>query len=140
MQDKGSEISRYYEIIQEVATKLQHIYPNEIKFLYRYGNFLLEIIHNEYDAIENFNKASMIFMNKMNKKGASTPINEQTIFGENSAAGIVVMACTSTTIGTIVHCNEEVESVTGYAKTDLVGKNVTLLMPRNIAKAHDKLV
>jgi PAS domain S-box-containing protein len=116
------------------------IYPNEIKFLFRYGNFLLEIIHNEFDAVESFNKAQMIFLNKMNKKGASAPVNEQSIFGENSAAGIIVMSCNSTTIGTIVHCNEEVESVTNYQKTDLVGKNVTLLMPRNIAKAHDKLV
>ena len=116
------------------------IYPNEIKFLFRYGNFLLEIIHNEFDAVESFNKAQMIFLNKMNKKGASAPVNEQSIFGENSAAGIIVMSCNSTTIGTIVHCNEEVESVTNYQKTDLVGKNVTLLMPRNIAKAHDNLV
>ena len=40
LQEKGSHISRYYEQIQDVAKKLQAIYPNEIKFFFRYGNFL----------------------------------------------------------------------------------------------------
>jgi len=40
LQEKGQQISKFYEIIQDVAVKLQAIYPNDIKFFFRYGNFL----------------------------------------------------------------------------------------------------
>lgn len=70
LQERGSDISRYYEMIQKISDKLQVIYPNEIKFLFRYGTFLLKIIHNEYDALENFRKAQTVFTNKIGKKGA----------------------------------------------------------------------
>jgi hypothetical protein len=63
-------------VIQDIAKKLLAIYPNEIKFYFGYGNFLLKIIHNEYDALENFRMASNVFAMKMAKKGNTMPINE----------------------------------------------------------------
>jgi hypothetical protein len=69
LQFRGSEISHYYETIQKISIELQKIYPDEIRFLYRYGNFLLQIIHSEYDALENFMKAQLIFASKLSKKG-----------------------------------------------------------------------
>ena len=59
-----------------MAKKLQKIYPDEIKFLFRYGNFLLKIIHNEYEALECYEKAKVIFMSRINKRGNAMPINE----------------------------------------------------------------
>ncbi|TNV87853.1 hypothetical protein FGO68_gene5771 [Halteria grandinella] len=140
LQERGSDISKNYEIIQNISERLQEIYPNEIKFLYRYGIFLLKIIHNEYDSLECFRKAQTTYVGKDNKKGAQMPVNEQTIFGENTAAGIVVISATSSKIGTIIHCNEEVESVLGFQKRDIIGSNVTVLIPRPIAKVHDRLI
>jgi PAS domain-containing protein len=119
---------------------LQSIYPDEIKFLFRYGNFLLHIIHNEYDALENFRQAQNIYQSNMSKKGNAMPINEQTIFGENSSSAIILISATSSRIGTVVHANEDVESVLGFKRQELIGKNITLIIPRPIAKAHDKLV
>jgi hypothetical protein len=54
---------------------LQSIYPDEMKFMFRYGNFLLHIVHNEYDALENFRQAQNIYQSKMSKSNAM-PINE----------------------------------------------------------------
>jgi hypothetical protein len=68
LQERGHEISKYYEQIQQISKNLQQIYPNEIKFLYRYGTFLLNIINNDYDAIVCFEKAVGIFQNKIFKK------------------------------------------------------------------------
>lgn len=76
----------------------------------------------------------------MNKKGAVLPTNEQTLFGENSASAVIIISATSTKIGTIIHTNEEVEAVLGFPKAELIGKNVTRLIPRPIAKVHDRLV
>jgi PAS domain-containing protein len=111
-----------------------------MKFMFRYGNFLLHIVHNEYDALENFRQAQNIYQSKMSKKGNATPINEQTIFGENSSSAIVLISATSTRIGTVVHANEEIESVLGFKRQELIGRNVIQIIPRPIARAHDKLI
>ena len=95
-----------------------------MKFMFRYGNFLLHIVHNEYDALENFRQAQLIYQSKMNKKGNAMPINEQTIFGENSSSAIVLISATSTRIGTVIHANEEIESVLGFKRQELIGRNV----------------
>lgn len=68
------------------------------------------------------------------------PINEQTIFGENSASAIIMISATSSKIGVVVHANEEVEHVLGFKRQELIGRNITMIIPRPIAKAHDKLI
>ena len=60
-----------YSKIQDVAQKLLKIYPNEIKFLYRYGLFLRNIVNNEYEAVNNFEKACSIFIMKVSKKNGA---------------------------------------------------------------------
>jgi hypothetical protein len=140
LQEKGSQISKYYEIIQDIQRQLVAIYPDEIKLMWRYGNFLIHIIHNEYDASENFRRAVTIFFSRISKKGNGMTANEQTIFGENSASGIIMISATSSRIGTIIHSNEEVEAVLGFKRMELIGRNITTIIPRPIAKAHDKLI
>ena len=118
---RGNEISQCYEAIQDVAKKLNKIYPDEIKFLFRYGNFLLKIIHNEYDAVECYERARMIFLSRVTKMGNVMPVNEQTTFGENSATAIILISASSTKIGQILHANEEVEEVLGFNRKDIIG-------------------
>lgn len=108
--------------------------------MWRYGNFLLHIIHNEYDAQENFRRAITIFFSRITKKGNGMTANEQTIFGENSASAIIIISATSSSIGTVIHANEELEVVLGYKRKELIGRNITMIIPRPIAKAHDKLI
>ncbi len=68
------------------------------------------------------------------------PINEQSFFGENSAAAIIIIKATSSEIGTIIHCNEEVEEVLNYKRKDLIGQNISTITPRPVAKIHDRLI
>lgn len=56
MKRRGSEISKNYLRIQDVVEKLLKIYPNEFKFLYRYGLFLMNVVNNDNDAYMNFEK------------------------------------------------------------------------------------
>jgi len=78
-----------------VANSLIKIYPSDIKFMYRYGTFLKNIVNNEYDAIQNFERAFHIYQTKVSKKAAAVPINEQTLFGENTASAMIVISATS---------------------------------------------
>lgn len=68
------------------------------------------------------------------------PINEQTTFGENSATAIILISASSTKIGHILHANEEVEEVLGFNRKEIIGQNITCIIPRPIAKAHDRLI
>ena len=106
------------------------IYPSEMKFLHRYALFLRQIVNNEFDAITLFEKTCNIFQAKIQRKAASVPNNEQTMFGENTASAIIIISATSQKIGTVVHANEELYHMFGFMPKDLVGKSVNLLMPR----------
>lgn len=123
-----------------MANKLSEIYPSEIKFLYRYGTFLLNIINNEYDAIATFEKAVNILQNKLSKKVTTAVGTEQSTFGENSAAAIVLISATSVNVGKIIHANDEIESILKYKRREIIGKNISLIMPRPIGKVHDRFI
>lgn len=40
----------------------------------------------------------------------------------------------------VIHANEELESVLGFKKKDVIGKKVDAIIPRPMAKPHDKLI
>ena len=39
-----------------------------------------------------------------------------------------------------MHANDELESVLGYKRKSVTGKNITFLMPKPIGKVHDKFI
>ncbi|CDW84462.1 pas domain s-box family protein [Stylonychia lemnae] len=138
LQERGAEISENYQKIQELANKLIQIYPLEIKFYFRYGTFLYQIINNAYDALTYFEKIYYTYHGKMSKK--AIPVNEMSIFGENSNCAIIMISATSRKTGNIIHVNDEVETILGYKKQELMHKNVSIMMPKPIAKIHDKFI
>jgi hypothetical protein len=44
--------------------------PNDLKFLFRYGLFLLNILNNEYDALELFKKLQISYEGRSGRKAA----------------------------------------------------------------------
>lgn len=55
------EITRHFMRIQDTASRLQAIFPDDVKFLYRYGLFLIKIMNNEYDGIDKFTEAQTLY-------------------------------------------------------------------------------
>jgi PAS domain S-box-containing protein len=62
------------------------------------------------------------------------------LFGENSNSAIIIISATSTNVGTIIHTNDEIEYVLGYKRREVIGKNISLIMPRPIARVHDLFI
>lgn len=62
------------------------------------------------------------------------------MFGENTASAILIIKATSSSIGTIIHSNEEIEQVLGYQRQDIIGRNINMIMPRPISIKHDLFV
>jgi len=67
---KGRKIARSYIIIQELAKQALTVYPNDIKFMFRYAHFLLKIVNDEYEAVEIFKKMQVVYEGKVSKKAA----------------------------------------------------------------------
>ncbi len=55
--------------------------------------------------------------------------NEQNIFGENTATVVCMISATSTLMGKIIHINNEIEFLLGYRPPEIIGANVSCLMP-----------
>lgn len=67
-------------------------------------------------------------------------MNELSIFGENTGAGIIVISATSKRIGTMIHANDDLEQILGFKKSDIIGKNISFIMPRPIGRVHDRFI
>lgn len=102
--------------------------------------FLMNIINNEFDALNLFIRAKMIFLSKIGSRANFNMTNEITTFGENTASAIVILSANVKKVGTVMHCNEEVENLLGYTRKELIGKNVTEIIPPALGKGHDFLI
>lgn len=140
MKRRGSEISKNYQRIQNVVEKLLKIYPNEFKFLYRYGLFLMNIVNNENDAFGNFEKIYSLFNSSIYKRSSTQQKGDTNGLGENSSSAIVIITATSTQAGEIIHANEEIGPVFGYIPREIIGMNVSILMPSVIGNYHDRFI
>ena len=43
-------------------------------------------------------------------------------------------------MGTIIHTNEEIEHLLGFKRKDLIGNNVSVMMPRAVGDSHDRFI
>jgi hypothetical protein len=124
--------------------QLTKIYPKDIKFLYRYGLFLKQVVNNEYEASLNFEKICLVYEGFISKKhqGDSQGAGggEDYEFGENSGAAIIVVSASTSEIGTIIHTSSEIKDILGYSCKELHGKNVSYIMPTPTALVHDRLI
>lgn len=43
-------------------------------------------------------------------------------------------------MGTVIHCNDEVESILGFQRKDVIGKNCSAIIPLPIGRVHDRFI
>jgi PAS domain S-box-containing protein len=55
--------------------------------------------------------------------------NEQGLFGDNTASSLFIVSTSNDNYGKIIHTNEEVEYLLGFKRKDLIGQNVSCIMP-----------
>ena len=66
------------------------IYPDDLKFHFRYGMFLFKVTNNDNEGSERFKKALDIYFNKI-AKNQDMRMTELQNFGENHESSIVVI-------------------------------------------------
>lgn len=97
-------------------------------FHFRYASFLKIVVNNDYEAQKVFDKAASIYsvlINQRQKAGVSeNNASEKIIFGENTAAAIIILSLKGEDVGRIQHTNNEVYRLIGYRRNELVGKKI----------------
>ena len=51
-----------------------------------------------------------------------------------------MISADSERVGTILHSNDDIEHILGFKRYEILGKNISCLMPRVIGKTHDKFI
>lgn len=98
----------------------------------------MRVMNNAADAIEMFRKAEQIYYIKVKKHIDKLNRSRETwMFGENSGASMIVISATLLNMGKILHANDEVETLLGYRRKELIGRNINCIMPNIIGKIHD---
>eukprot|EP00198_Chlamydomonas_reinhardtii_P005487 XP_001694823.1 predicted protein [Chlamydomonas reinhardtii] len=113
-------------------------YPNNGKLLRCYGKFLEDVKHDPATAARVYGEASrngggdaILNLDLSAIQSAADKPDFLTSMSMEDDAVIVINA-----EGTIMMCSQAVNSVFGYAKNELEGMNVSLLMPQPFSQRH----
>jgi hypothetical protein len=84
-----------------------------------------------------------VLQQKNNEGSGGSDAGEQTeltIYGENTAVSIVMLALEAERVGTIIHINDEMQRTLGYLRRNLVGMNIGIIQPSPIAAVHERIL
>ncbi|KAL4485750.1 hypothetical protein ABPG72_012290 [Tetrahymena utriculariae] len=133
----GTKITNSFETNQQVFENLQEINSNHIKTLLIYGHYLKEIVNDEQDGSRLLEKAQYIQRgNQANKQFVDV---EKLKYGENSTTSVISVSGNLNQIGIVVNTNNEIEQLLSYSKNDLMGQNISKIMPKVYGDIHDGL-
>lgn len=134
----GAKITKNVESTSEMFQKLKEINPNNIKCLQLYGNYLRDIVNDVQEGERVIERAE--YADK------STTVNKQFVdsdrlkYGENSNTCIVTCSGNHNSMGMILNVNNESTRLLGFAKNELIGKNITEIQPKIYADLHDGIM
>lgn len=135
LQSLGSKITHSFEETSAEFRKLNEINPNHIKMLQIYGNYLKDVMNDDVEGQRTLEKADYV------EKSAA--VNKQFIdndhlkYGENSNTCILTVSGNLTSIGSIKNVNNEITRILGFSKQDLIGQNISRIIPKIIGDLHD---
>lgn len=52
----------------------------------------------------------------------------------------MIISATSSEVGTILHSNNELQYLLGYKPSEIVGRNIDIIMPRPIGLIHNSMI
>ncbi|KAG2423934.1 hypothetical protein HXX76_014875 [Chlamydomonas incerta] len=140
-----SEVDKALEALEagsqrahQVYKRVLERYPNNGKLLRCYGKFLEDVKHDPVTATRVYGEASrngggdaILNLDLSAIQSAADKPEFLTSMSMEDDAVIVINA-----EGTIMMCSQAVNSVFGYAKNELEGMNVSLLMPQPFSQRH----
>mgnify|MGYP000952821047 CR=1 FL=1 len=138
LENLGTQITTSIELAEEKFQKLSQINANSVKMLMIYGNYLKEISNDEQESLRILEKADYVQKNSsVNRQFVD---NERLKYGENSNTCIVTLSAHIKSMGQIVNTNNEISRILGYAKSEVIGQNITKIQPKVFGEIHNAIL
>ena len=100
-----------------------------------YSSFLKNVANDFFNSDKLEESIKVIRKNLNASKNFSN--EERVKYGENSQTGIIIISGNLNNLGVILHCNTQVRNIIGYYMSDLIGQNISRIMPKVIGDHHD---
>lgn len=123
-------MKEYFESLLEINSNNAHI--NTL-----YGEFLIRVCHEDCQNVRFLEKASVILKNI----AESTQFNCKTDkYSDNAHTAIVIISGNEDELGKIVQTNNFIKESVGYQRRQLIGQNVSILMPKIFSDHHNNVL
>jgi PAS domain S-box-containing protein len=102
-------------------------------------------VNNEQEALIQYQKAEHQYNRFLQNRGRGIDISrggvgqmsENSLYGENTARGVIMVALSAEKVGNILHANDEVSRIIGFNRKELIDKNVSIIQPPIFNQVHD---
>ena len=131
----GSTIISEKEKTKETFDELCLMNPNNCNALKLYGFFLRNVANDESQHMKILDRADTI---KQNMSSAKLVTDEKRLkYGDNSKTAIFVISGNEHELGCIQNINNQVNLLMGWTRKDLLGQNLSMVMPKVFGETHD---
>lgn len=139
LNDFGVKIHNSVNSVEDHWAKLQKISPNMPKSMKLYGKFLTEIINDRETGEEYLDRARNLININSKKKSTAIHLTGNEDISDNSTPTVFVSGDLEK-LGIVTGVNLSCSSMFGYNKSELINRNIKILMPPLYAKSHDQYI
>lgn len=132
----GKQIVEIMLKIDALYQSLAEIHSNYPPLLLQYGNYLMNV---QNDPALSANLITHYAKLVREKSGADDSTIERSR-RELNESSVVICSGSKDTYGQIVMCDEQIFNISGYFKSELLKRNISVLIPPVISEAHTSLI
>jgi len=123
------------EKIEDVLGLLNNIDQNNIKGMVLYALFQKYVMEDDFGAMESF--LAVKRQEEAHNIGKKYWDESDNKYGADSNTAVIILSGNRQNIGTIVNANHEIGQILGYHKNELVGENISAIMPEIMGIHHN---
>ncbi len=136
--DCGYEIAINLDNLSRIFDNLIKISHTNIKSHVLYSLFLSLVAQDAISAQEKQTSTRLLIDNYYITKKVTDNLMDK--YGGNGTAAIVIISGNKSNLGAIKSVNHELHEMLGYSKDDIVGSNISVVMPELFGSYHYKFI
>jgi PAS domain S-box-containing protein len=134
----GSAVSHAITTAKLHYEQMMKLNPNSPQVLRSYANFLANELNDHTGALQITQRAEEVEESKIRTgKNIETDLNVALFDDENA---VIMISGESDKEGIILNVNVPTTQIFGFKKSEMVGKNVSMLLPPPFAEIHNQLI
>ena len=132
----GHEISQLAISIRGQYRLLTHLNPTNLYYRMLYALFVKTIMKDEFEALDIYDETNRA---TNNLRIQNNHFYESKL-GFSDRTSLFIIRCAKDNIGNILCINTEVQELLGYEKHEILGQNISKVMPPIIGENHSEIV